>query len=87
MDEITGDITINDLLLNMPYGNTIDVLELKGKHILDMLEHSVKRYEDSGNAGEFIQLSGKKQSFKSRLLVCLTERCFSLAQFHGSAYR
>ncbi|XP_033635326.1 snake venom 5'-nucleotidase-like [Asterias rubens] len=58
-NEVTaGDITINDLLLNMPYGNTIDVLELKGKHILDMLEHSVKRYEDSGNAGEFIQLSG-----------------------------
>ncbi|XP_038059821.1 5'-nucleotidase-like [Patiria miniata] len=58
-----GDVTVNDLLLNMPYGNTIDVLELRGTNILDVLEHSVRKYEAGGNAGEFLQLCGLRVSY------------------------
>ncbi|XP_022098145.1 5'-nucleotidase-like [Acanthaster planci] len=58
-----GEITTNDLLLNMPYGNTIDVLDLRGRHLLEVLEHSVRRYEAGGSAGEFLQTSGLRVSY------------------------
>ena len=42
----------------LPYGDTIDKIELKGVHLLEVLEHSVAAIEDGKPSGAFLQVSG-----------------------------
>ena len=41
---ITGDITAGDVALVLPYGNTVDYMELQGRYVRDMLEAGVAEY-------------------------------------------
>ena len=57
--DYSGDITVGDITSILPFGNTADQITLKGKHILEALEHSVAEYTNVGQQGKFLQLSGK----------------------------
>ncbi|XP_070781727.1 snake venom 5'-nucleotidase-like isoform X1 [Enoplosus armatus] len=58
IDEHTrnGSITMEDLISVLPFGGTIDLVQLKGSTLRKAFEHSVKRYGQS--SGEFLQVSG-----------------------------
>ncbi|XP_006823452.1 snake venom 5'-nucleotidase-like [Saccoglossus kowalevskii] len=53
-----GDITVAELMTVFPFGNTVDIIVLKGEHLLGALEHSVHRYSAIQAHGEFLQMSG-----------------------------
>jgi hypothetical protein len=74
------DITYADLLTAQPFSNTVDIIELQGKHLLETLEFSVSRvyglYRGNGRhkrdleatefSGQgFLQMSGKSCSVLS----------------------
>lgn len=73
-----GNITYTDLITSQPFGNTVDLIELQGKHILETLEFSVSnsysRYRGNGRhkrdvearefSGQgFLQMSGIHVTF------------------------
>ncbi|XP_033635028.1 5'-nucleotidase-like [Asterias rubens] len=58
-----GDITVGDVTSILPFGNTADQITLKGKHILEALEHSVAEYTIVGKHGEFLQHAGMLVTF------------------------
>lgn len=55
-----GVITMEDILTVAPFQNTIDIVELKGKHVKEMFEHSVSHYDTQAldHPGGFLQVSG-----------------------------
>lgn len=53
-----GNITLSDLTRTIPYGDTIDLLELTGESIIAILEKSVTDFETSSASTAFLQLSG-----------------------------
>ena len=56
-----GSITVEDILTVAPFRNTIDIVELRGRDVIEMFEHSVSDYDTEGvdPAGRFLQVSGK----------------------------
>ncbi|MCD8048142.1 MAG: 5'-nucleotidase C-terminal domain-containing protein [Clostridia bacterium] len=57
-DIAAGDVTYNDILAMIPYGNLTCCIEVSGQAVLDMLEHSVKGLPSE--TGGFLQVSGIK---------------------------
>ncbi|XP_071552970.1 snake venom 5'-nucleotidase-like [Panulirus ornatus] len=55
-----GSLTMEDILSVAPFQNTIDIVELRGRHVKMMFEHSVARYDPQGldPPGGFLQVSG-----------------------------
>lgn len=53
-----GNITMEDLLTILPFGSKIEAVELTGAELMEVLEHSVYRYENGNDNGEFLQFSG-----------------------------
>ncbi|MBP3453439.1 MAG: bifunctional metallophosphatase/5'-nucleotidase [Clostridia bacterium] len=51
-----GDITLNDILLVHPYGNSMCVIEITGQKLLDALEYACK--DVPSEFGGFLQVSG-----------------------------
>ena len=43
----------------MPYGNTIDRVQLKGEHLLEVIEIAVDGYEEGSPIGTLLQVSGR----------------------------
>ena len=66
-------LTYRDLIDVLPYGNQADIIELKGVHLLEALEHSVSKYNPKAPGGEFLQVSGN-YSF-SRHIFFSKKRC------------
>lgn len=58
--ENNGSITMEDVLAVAPFQNTIDIVELRGRHVKEMFEHSVRKYDPTGlsASGGFLQVSG-----------------------------
>ena len=58
---LSGDITMADLFQVLPFENSIDLLELKGSTIRQILEISagLLSHEEDNTNGAFIQVSGK----------------------------
>ena len=56
-----GDVTRGDIMSIFPFGNTVQVVEIQGKTIREMLEHSVFAYPAS--FGGFLDISGMTFSF------------------------
>ena len=56
-----GNVTKGDMMSVFPFGNRLQVVEIDGKTIREMLEHSVSRYPDTF-AG-FLQVSGIRFNF------------------------
>ncbi|KAM3850580.1 5'-nucleotidase-like [Diretmus argenteus] len=51
-----GSITMEDLITVLPFGGTVDLVQLNGSTLRKAFEHSVRRYGQ--NSGEFLQVSG-----------------------------
>ena len=62
-----GDVTRRDIMSVMPFGNTIQVAEVSGQVIYEMLEHSVFGYPAA--FGGFLNVSGLTFTFDPTLPV------------------
>ncbi|CAH1248466.1 NT5E [Branchiostoma lanceolatum] len=49
-----GLIDIESVLFTLPFGNTFDIVELRGEHLYEVFEHSGSMW----SSGEFLQVSG-----------------------------
>ena len=56
-----GPITVGRVYEVLPFGNTLVVMDLKGKEILDALENGVSQWEQT--AGRFLQVAGLRYAF------------------------
>lgn len=79
-----GTITMEDILTVAPFQNTIDIVELKGRHVKEMFEYSVQNYDITGQNlfGGFLQVSGFVVVYDLNLpvgqrVVRLQARCVS----------
>lgn len=54
----SGNISREDAATVMPFESKMEVVEITGKELIEALEHSVHRYEDGEQRGEFMQVSG-----------------------------
>lgn len=84
--ENNGSITMEDVLAVAPFQNTIDIVELRGRHIKEMFEHSVRKYDTTGMSapGGFLQVSGFVVVYDINLppgsrVVRLQARCLECA--------
>ena len=62
-----GDVTRGDIMAIFPFGNTIQVAEVKGKTIREMLEHAVFAYPAS--FGGFLDISGMTYSYDPTQMI------------------
>ncbi|ELT88815.1 hypothetical protein CAPTEDRAFT_124269 [Capitella teleta] len=58
-----SNMTFGDLISICPFGNTMDMIEIKGKHLLEALEHSVVDYDVDLQHGKFLQVSGLRVKY------------------------
>ncbi|XP_033634482.1 snake venom 5'-nucleotidase-like [Asterias rubens] len=58
-----GDITIGTLNKVLPYGDSIDVIELYGRHLKEALEHSVYELDEGKTNYQMLQVSGIRVSY------------------------
>lgn len=63
-----GPLTIRDVLSMLPFNNPIVKVEVTGKLLGDILEHSVARSAEDGEPGRFPQISGMTFKFDARRL-------------------
>ena len=56
-----GDVTRGDIIAMFPFGNVLKKVEIPGKTVREMLEHSVSAYPEP--VGGFLQVSGLKFTF------------------------
>lgn len=74
------NITLEDLYSMMPFGNTIELIQLKGDIIRQAFEHAVSEYQVEDAHGRFLQVSGIKVVYdlskpKNNRVVSLQVRC------------
>ncbi|XP_071830475.1 5'-nucleotidase-like [Apostichopus japonicus] len=73
-----GDVTFGDLSYAIPFGDYLVVVEMRGKHVLEMLEHSAAGLEPGVGGYEFLHVSGLRLEYDlskspgSRLVSALT---------------
>ncbi|XP_072021463.1 snake venom 5'-nucleotidase-like [Amphiura filiformis] len=53
-----GDVTFGDVTTVLPFGSTVDTVELEGRYVKEMLENSVAEYSPVDLPGRFLQMSG-----------------------------
>lgn len=53
-----GDISMGQVLTVQPFGNVIDMIQLRGVHLRQAFEHSVANYDRHDRPGAFFQMSG-----------------------------
>lgn len=53
-----GNITYGDIIQTQPYRNTLETIQLQGRHLLAALENSVSKVDPDGPSGRFLQVSG-----------------------------
>ncbi|XP_033741400.1 snake venom 5'-nucleotidase-like [Pecten maximus] len=75
-----GNITRGDLLTLMPFGNSVDVIDIKGKYLRQALEHSVENYDPIDKPGALLQMSGLLVKYdlgqpKGQRVVSVEARC------------
>ncbi|XP_060065444.1 snake venom 5'-nucleotidase-like [Ylistrum balloti] len=75
-----GNITRGDLLTLMPFGNSIDIIDIKGKYLRQALEHSVENYDPIDKPGALLQMSGLFVNYdlskpKGHRVVSVDARC------------
>lgn len=51
-----GSITMEDILTVLPFGATVDLVQIKGSTVKKAFEHAVRRH--GSMSGEFLQVSG-----------------------------
>lgn len=63
-----SNLTMADLYNTLPFANTVELIRLKGKHILQVLERSVVdiEYNTDDPHGKFLQVSGIKVVYDTK---------------------
>lgn len=77
------NITVDDLFVISPFASKAELIEIKGKYILEAFEHSVENYNESRKHGKFLQISGarvvydlsKPNGHRVRSLQVLCNQC------------
>ena len=92
-DLLSGDITYEELIAVNPFGNTLCVVKVTGKELLDMLEYfyryTEKEYKDGdialGEDGSFQQVSGIKFTVDTSVTSSVeTDETDALTSISGS---
>lgn len=65
---IPGPLTKRDVLSMLPFNNPIVKIEITGKTLFEVLEHSVARSREDSEPGRFPQISGMKFTFDASKL-------------------
>nr|XP_046228876.1 snake venom 5'-nucleotidase-like [Scatophagus argus] len=76
-----GSITMEDVMSILPFGGTVDLMQLNGSTLREVFEHSAKRHGQG--KGEFLQVSGfhvefdvsKPPGSRVRSLLILCTKC------------
>ncbi len=63
-----GPLTKRDVLSMLPFNNPIVKVEMSGKTLMEILEHSVARSAEDSEPGRFPQISGMKFTFDTSKL-------------------
>lgn len=63
-----GVLTMRDVLSMLPFNNPIVKVEVSGKTLMEILEHSVARSREDSEPGRFPQVSGLKFTFDASKL-------------------
>ncbi|XP_002738722.2 snake venom 5'-nucleotidase-like [Saccoglossus kowalevskii] len=58
-----GNITVGDVMNALPYGDTLDLLELQGVYIREALEYAVSEYDGVTQQNRFLQMSGIRVTY------------------------
>ncbi|KAJ8029629.1 5'-nucleotidase [Holothuria leucospilota] len=58
-----GDLTFGDLSYIIPFGDILHLIEMKGVHVLEMLEFSVAGFEPGVGRFEFLQTAGLRLTY------------------------
>lgn len=60
-----GNVTLEDIITVMPFGNRIEVVHLTGRQLQEALEHGISAYQEDSSRleGRFLQMSGLRASF------------------------
>ncbi|KAL4232880.1 5'-nucleotidase [Mactra antiquata] len=53
-----GNITTGQVLTVQPFGNVVDMIQIRGVHLKQAFEHSVANYDIHDRPGAFFQMSG-----------------------------
>lgn len=61
--EANVNLTLSDFYTIMPFGNTIEQIQIEGVHLLEAFEHSVKDYDTAEKHGKFLQMSGVRITY------------------------
>ena len=56
-----GDVTVNNIMTILPFGNVFSIIRLTGAKVMETLEQSVSGVEDA--EGRFLQVSGIRYGF------------------------
>ncbi|XP_071112387.1 snake venom 5'-nucleotidase-like [Haliotis cracherodii] len=65
-----GDVTMGDLQTVLPYRNTVDIVELRGKHVRETLEFTASKWVNTGRLfWGFLQVSGMKIVYDMQMPV------------------
>eukprot|EP00112_Aurelia_sp_Birch-Aquarium-sp1_P003774 Seg1425.2 transcript_id=Seg1425.2/GoldUCD/mRNA.D3Y31 product="Snake venom 5'-nucleotidase" protein_id=Seg1425.2/GoldUCD/D3Y31 len=56
-------ITYGDLKTVFPFGDTADIIEIKGEHLIEAFEFGVKKWNPKSPEGRFLQVSGIRVSY------------------------
>ena len=51
---------MEEVMEALPFRNSIVSVDLEGRHIIEMLEHSIKDYNPHELQGKFLQMSGRR---------------------------
>ncbi|XP_065056302.1 snake venom 5'-nucleotidase-like [Rhopilema esculentum] len=78
--KINDSLTYKDIITVLPFGNQADIIELKGIHLMEALEHSVAGYNPTAPTGQFLQVSGIRVQYDldqpvGKRVVKATVRC------------
>jgi len=74
-----GNVSYNDLINIMPYGNTVCLIQMSGQQLVDYLEYSyqftnaiaTKDGKAYGEFGSFMQVSGLKLTINTSITSCV----------------
>ena len=54
----TDNVTYGHIANSFPYKNTVDIVELKGKDLVQVFEQVASLYDESKPSASFLQVSG-----------------------------
>ena len=68
--DLRSAISFSDLVMTIPFENSIDVFDIRGDHLKEIFEHAVARESEPQMFLGFLQVSGRiKNASVSKLII------------------